>query len=245
MPRRFEVTVHRGRAGALHEESAAAVAGHVGTGLIRVLDAVGTGRRPRQQPAVWPTSTRARRGARRASRWCAGAAGAGPSWSDRGAVSGSTCLIGRGDPRWDDDVGRAAWWVGDGWAAALGRDRDRRGSGVAGTAMRRRPWADRICFAGVGPGEVCVGVGKVVGVSQRRTRAGALFQCAALLDGDPTELLDVLALADDERRDAAQSLKATTYGLGPAAAGPLLDGLLTVLGAPLGEDLEHGAGGRP
>ena len=39
-------------------------------------------------------------------------------------------------------------------------------------------WCPLVCFAGVGPGEVLAGGRKLVGISQRRTRAGARFQCA-------------------------------------------------------------------
>ena len=51
------------------------------------------------------------------------------------------------------------------------------------------PWCRQICFAGIGPGEVTVDGRKVVGLAQRRTRAGALFQCAALLRWDPAEMV--------------------------------------------------------
>ena len=40
------------------------------------------------------------------------------------------------------------------------------------------PWADLVCFGGLGPGEVTVNGAKLVGISQRRTRAGARFQMA-------------------------------------------------------------------
>lgn len=89
------------------------------------------------------------------------------------------------DPLWDDDVGRAAWWVGDLWAdvirAAGAADRPEVWRG----AMRPSRWSPLVCFAGVGPGEVEVAGAKVVGVSQRRTRHAALFQSAALLRWDP------------------------------------------------------------
>ena len=38
-------------------------------------------------------------------------------------------------------------------------------------------WSDVVCFAGLGPGEVTIDGRKVVGALQRRTRAGARFQC--------------------------------------------------------------------
>ncbi len=100
----------------------------------------------------------------------------------------------RGDPLWDDDVGRAAWWVGDAWAAAVG-----------GTVHRGRfepgAWGALVCFAGLGPGEVTAAAGgpKVVGVSQRRTRAGARFQCAVPRRWEPERLASLLALGDGDR----------------------------------------------
>ena len=101
-------------------------------------------------------------------------------------------VIPRDDPLWDDDVGRAFHWLGAAWAEAL------RDLGVAAEswtgAMQRSPLSDRVCFAGLGPGEVTVDGRKVVGLSQRRTRDGARFQCAALADWDPGLLADLLRL---------------------------------------------------
>ena len=42
-----------------------------------------------------------------------------------------------------------------------------------------------VCFAGVGTGEVSVGDRKLVGLSQRRTRTGARFQCLVHLAWEP------------------------------------------------------------
>ena len=83
-------------------------------------------------------------------------------------------LIPRDDPLWQDDVGVAVWWVGEVFAAAIGGD-----AHVHRGAMVRSPWSDAVCFAGLGPGEVTAGAGgpKLVGISQRRTRTGARFQC--------------------------------------------------------------------
>lgn len=44
--------------------------------------------------------------------------------------------------------------------------------------MVSSPLATVVCFAGLAPGEVTVDGAKVVGISQRRTRAGARFQCS-------------------------------------------------------------------
>jgi lipoate-protein ligase A len=55
-------------------------------------------------------------------------------------------------------------------------------------------WSRSVCFAGLGPGEVTVGGRKVVGISQRRRRDGALFQCAALLAWDARATAAALGL---------------------------------------------------
>ena len=86
-----------------------------------------------------------------------------------------------GDPLAESDVGRAFVWVGRAWAGALAA------VGVVGATVHEgasRPptaWSAAVCFAGLGPGEVTVDGAKVVGISQRRRRDGALFQCGALV----------------------------------------------------------------
>jgi lipoate-protein ligase A len=137
-------------------------------------------------------------------------------------------VIPAGDPLWNADVGRASWWVGSSWASALesviGAQPD-----VWRGAMRRSPWSALVCFAGLGPGEVCIDGQKVVGVSQRRTRAAALFQTAALLQWDPAALLAVLRLDDEARTRARSDLAAVARGVGSGSAGPLLDAFLAAL----------------
>jgi lipoate-protein ligase A len=86
-------------------------------------------------------------------------------------------LLPRDHPRWTDDIGRSAWWLGECWQAAL------ESLGVTGAHVHRGPmvrtaWSAQVCFAGIGGGEVIRGGGKIVGISQRRTRTGARFQCA-------------------------------------------------------------------
>ena len=103
-----------------------------------------------------------------------------------------------GDARWEADVGRAFWWLGDAWAAAIGGD-----AVVHRGGLVRTQWSDRVCFAGLGPGEVTVEGRKAVGMSQRRTREGALFQCAALLEWDYEETARLLNVPPGELRDVA------------------------------------------
>lgn len=123
--------------------------------------------------------------------------------------------VSRADPLWVADVGRAFWWLGQAWADAL------TALGVPGADVHRGPpiataWSSKVCFAGVGSGEVTVGGRKVVGMAQRRTRAGALFQCAALVRWDARRLLEVLVLTAPEREEGAVTLGAAAAGLGPA-----------------------------
>ena len=102
-------------------------------------------------------------------------------------------VIPRHDPLWDDDVGRATHWVGETWQAALATLGVREATVHLG-GLERRPWSDLVCFAGLGPGEVTVGAAKVVGIAQRRTRAGARFQCALVHRWDPVDIAGLLAL---------------------------------------------------
>ena len=55
------------------------------------------------------------------------------------------------------------------------------------------------CFAGAGSGEVMVGERKVVGISQRRTRDAARFQCACVLHWNAEPAFAVLPGLDAHR----------------------------------------------
>jgi lipoate-protein ligase A len=98
-------------------------------------------------------------------------------------------LVPRGHPRWNDDIGRAAWWVGEAVRSATGRD-----DAVVHTGpLVRTEWSSAVCFAGLGPGELTVGGAKLLGVSQRRTREGTRLQCALYRRWDPATLVGLLA----------------------------------------------------
>ena len=88
-------------------------------------------------------------------------------------------VIPRDDVLWSDDVGRAMWWVGDLWASALAENEvaSRDQLIVHHGGLERNEISDLVCFAGLGPGEITLHGEKLVGISQRRTREMARFQC--------------------------------------------------------------------
>lgn len=101
----------------------------------------------------------------------------------------------RGHRWWDDDVVRAAWWVGEAWARAL------TALGIPRSAVHRGPSDPRqpseVCFAGLGPGEVTAGdpPRKVVGISQHRRRGGARLSTMAPVRWDPSATVAGLVVA--------------------------------------------------
>jgi len=138
-------------------------------------------------------------------------------------------VVGSSDPLWCRDVGRAAWWLGEAWAAALSSAGLESPSVWKGPLVRSE-WSGAACFGGLGAGEVTLGDGrKVVGISQRRTRAGALFQCACLLRWDPGALVELLDINDESRSRAHAVLLGRAAGIGPAKRLPVLEGLIAAL----------------
>lgn len=122
-------------------------------------------------------------------------------------------MVPAGDPLWSADVGTAFHWLGEIWQEALGELGVR--TAVHRGALVRPAWSDAVCFAGTGPGEVLDATGaKVVGMAQRRTRAAARFQCAALGRWDPEALLDLLAVEPEDRGRAARDLRDAAAGVG-------------------------------
>ena len=128
------------------------------------------------------------------------------------------------DPLWEQDVGVAFHWLGDVWSAAL------RSLGLTATSHRGpmvcTAWCREVCFAGLGPGEITVDGRKAVGIAQRRTRAGSLFQCAALLRWEPAPIVELLDLPIEAADDLAR------LALALAAAGADVErAFLSALGA--------------
>lgn len=119
-----------------------------------------------------------------------------------GAVLWVDVVVPAGDPLWTADVGRSFWWLGEAWVQALGMLGVEDARWHDGPLVRSR-WSEQVCFAGLGPGEVTLGGRKVVGMSSRRRRDAALFQCAALLEWDPSGLVSALGLGPDAHAELA------------------------------------------
>lgn len=126
-----------------------------------------------------------------------------------GEVAWLDVIVPVGDPLWSDDVGESSQWLGHVWQAALAD------LGMLGTATHTGPLAcgplgRLVCFCAVGPGEVTLGERKVVGISQRRTRTAARFQCAVYVYWDQGLLGPLLRLTGP----AAAVVEDAAMGLG-------------------------------
>lgn len=86
-------------------------------------------------------------------------------------------MLPRDHQLWTDDVSASMLWLGESWARVLTRLSPTATFTVHRGAMVRSAASDAVCFAGRAPGEVSVGNKKIVGISQRRGREGARFQC--------------------------------------------------------------------
>ncbi len=142
--------------------------------------------------------------------------GGGAVWLDDDMVWVDV-FVPAGHHRWDADIGRSMWWLGEAWAEALSS------SGVADAivhreAILRTRWSSLVCFAGVGAGEVVVDGRKVVGISQRRTRVGALFQCGVLRRWEPTDFIAFLRVDGGPARNViGAALESVGLGIGVRA----------------------------
>lgn len=121
-------------------------------------------------------------------------------------------VIPRHDEYWGDDVGRSANWLGRLWADALA-DVGLDDAVVHAGALAATPWSSMVCFANLAPGEVRSGPAKVVGISQRRTRRWARFQCVLHRHWDPVALVGLLRLSDEDRQRASIELASVAAGV--------------------------------
>lgn len=105
--------------------------------------------------------------------------------------------IPRNDVLWTDDVTTSMLWLGDVFVDALQPWRT--------TVVYRKEFVvgddgRAVCFASTSPGEVFSDSSKVVGISQRRTREGARFQCVLYRQWNPQDWVHCLTSRDVAER---------------------------------------------
>ena len=109
--------------------------------------------------------------------------------------------IPRDDSLWVDDVPSSMGWLG---AAIVGALNGVQEAEVHRGAYEPTELARTVCFGGLAPGEVVTSGGKLAGISQRRTRDGARFQCVAYTTWTTEPWVE--AIADDVIRESASAL---------------------------------------
>jgi lipoate-protein ligase A len=138
--------------------------------------------------------------------------GGGAVYLEPGSYLWLDAWIPRNDPLWVVDVSVAAEWVGVWWVDALANlgpngFKVHTGRSVPGEL------GELVCFAGRGPGEVFDGARKVVGLSQWRSREGALFSSCAYVAWDPMPLLELMNIDEHSRAELAPQLAQVAVGL--------------------------------
>ena len=140
--------------------------------------------------------------------------------------------ISRDDPLWKDDVSQSMLWLGECFVEALSPwvraevYRDSFSAGIDGRV---------VCFASSSPGEVFVGANKLVGISQRRSREGARFQCVLYRHWQPDEWSSILASADVQSR--VPDIAVATLDIAPLTLVNALYGYLSFLGGEQSGDI--------
>lgn len=130
----------------------------------------------------------------------------------------------------DPDLGAVFDPIGRAWAAALEE------IGVTDVAIHTgpatatrlgpehlRPLAE-VCYASLGRGEVTVGGKKLVGLSQRRRRAGALIQCGVHRAWKPDALIEALDVGE-----AREAITDAAVGLDDVVDPPISDAALIAI----------------
>lgn len=154
---------------------------------------------------------------------CSRRTGGGAVWLDPGCSLWVDLTIDRRDALWSDDVSTSGVWLGQVFADVLGPLVDGTVE-VWSKPYVAHPLARALCFAGLAPGEVTVGGRKAVGISQRRTREGARFQCVVYRRWEPSRFAG--AFAEPGVGAAADDLAVATVDIdGPQ----LVERLLSVL----------------
>ena len=139
--------------------------------------------------------------------------GGGAVYLEPGAQLWVDAWIPHSDPLWQPDVALAAVWVGAWWVAALSPEKSGDGLEVHAGRAVPGPLGELVCFAGRGPGEVFSEGRKVVGLSQWRSKEGALFSSCAYFRWDPAPLLASLEIDATARPDLERRLARVATGL--------------------------------
>lgn len=132
-----------------------------------------------------------------------------------------------------DDVRGSMIWLGEVWRDALGE------LGAATDAMTVHRggltdtrWAELVCFAGVGPGEIVVGDHKLMGLSQRRTRHGVRAQCLVHRTNTVIGMRDLFAV-DVPREPLPDPATLADLGLGDCTDDEIVEQVRAALGRRL------------
>ncbi|MSO59491.1 MAG: lipoate--protein ligase family protein [Ilumatobacteraceae bacterium] len=129
--------------------------------------------------------------------------GGGAVYLDSESTVWIDVVITRKDAHWVDDVSRSALWLGHVWSEVLQQfgvlDLDVYSAPILKPVVSRS-----VCFAGMASGEVLSAGRKVIGISQRRNRDGARFQCVLYRQWRPQEYAHLFV--SQEVQDALCSL---------------------------------------
>jgi lipoate-protein ligase A len=133
--------------------------------------------------------------------------GGGAVYLAPGDVVWVDVILPAGSPGWADDVHAPMVWLGrhlrDALVAELADVATDRELSVHTGRLETTQWSDLVCFDGLGPGEVVTATGaKLVGISQRRTRAAARLQACWYVHHDPDDLVGLLVPGRDGRLGA-------------------------------------------
>ena len=120
--------------------------------------------------------------------------------------------IPKGNELWCEDVASSSLWLGRVWENVL-KEFGITQSQVVATGPSNPSMGRIACFGSTSPGEVHVGDKKIVGISQRRTREGSVFQSAMLLVWRPELLIDLLAPCLTSGADIRNELTSHAIGL--------------------------------
>jgi len=149
--------------------------------------------------------------------------GGGAVWMDAGLLC-LDVLVPTGHPLLDGDLAMPFLHIGRAWEDALrrlGLDDVATHEGPATTPRKtdeRTRLLAAVCYATLGRGEVTVAGRKIVGLSQRRRRPGALIQCGLLQRWRPGPLLRALGADPDDAE-----ITRAAVGLDDLAAHPPSD----------------------